>query len=127
MEPISIVSVDYSDVAALAATFEEHKIDVVISTVGMQALSQQTSIGDAAKQAGVQLFLPSEFGANTIGVTDGILSPKHYFAEHLKSIGLPSVRIFVSVVVSCKTYCLLTFSCLQEWTLDHLYPVGVGP
>jgi hypothetical protein len=53
-------------------------------------------LGDAAKLAGVKLFVPSEFGYSTIGLAEGEgeLGLKTQFANHLKEIGLPSLRIF---------------------------------
>jgi uncharacterized protein YbjT (DUF2867 family) len=95
---IKVISVTFTDVPALAAAFEENKIEVVISTIGHEALVDQRPFGDAAKQAGVKLFLPSEFGFSTIGQTEGKLRLKTQFAEYLKEIGLPSARIFVSSV-----------------------------
>lgn len=85
-----------TDVPALAATFKEHKIEVVVSTIAHAALPHQNLLGDAAKQAGVKLFLPSEFGYSTIGQTEGELGLKAKFGEYLQEIGLPSTRIFVS-------------------------------
>lgn len=82
--------------AALAAALKKHNIEVVVSTVAQAALPHQTLLGDAAKQAGVKLFLPSEYGFTTVGQTEGELGMKSRFAEHLQHIGLPSARIFVS-------------------------------
>lgn len=59
---VKVIEVDYTDVANIAAVFEEHNVEVVISTIGSTALPLQKLIGDAAKKAGVKLFAPSEFG-----------------------------------------------------------------
>ncbi|KZP05268.1 NAD(P)-binding protein [Athelia psychrophila] len=91
---IKVVSVSLTDVPALAATFKEHNIEVVVSTVAQAALPEQHLLGDAAKQAGVKLFLPSEFGYSTIGLTEGELGLKSKFGEYLEEIGLPFTRIF---------------------------------
>ncbi|KZP32622.1 NAD(P)-binding protein [Athelia psychrophila] len=91
---IKVVSVSLTDVPALAATFKEHSIEVVVSTVAHAALPQQHMLGDAAKQAGVKLFIPSEFGFSTLGLTEGELGLKAKFAEYLEEIGLPFTRIF---------------------------------
>jgi hypothetical protein len=93
---IKVISVAFTDVPALAAAFKENKTEVVISTIGHGALSNQRLLGDAAKQADVKLFLPSEFGYSTIGQTEGELGLKTQFGEYLKEIGLPFARIFVS-------------------------------
>jgi len=93
---VKVVSVDYTDITGLVATFKEHQTDVVISPVGHPALKDQTQLADAAKEAGVKLFLPSEFGYSTLGLSklDGELGIKARFADHLEAIGLPSLRIF---------------------------------
>ena len=100
---IKVVSVSLTDVSALAATFKEHNIEVVISTVSQDALPHQHLLGDAAKQAGVKLFVPSEYGASTIGLTEGELGLKAKFGEYLEEIGLPFTRIFVSFSFSSFT------------------------
>jgi len=91
---IKVISVTFTDVPALAAAFKENKTEVVISTIGHAALPNQRFLADAAKQAGVKLFLPSEFGYSTIGQTEGELGLKTEFGEYVKEIGLPFARIF---------------------------------
>jgi hypothetical protein len=60
-------------------------------------MQHQTLLGDAAKQAGVKLFLPSEFGYPTVGLEEGKgnLGLKSKFGKYLEEIGLPYLRIFV--------------------------------
>ncbi|KAJ7336274.1 hypothetical protein DFH08DRAFT_706477 [Mycena albidolilacea] len=91
---VKTVLVDYDDAAAVTAVLEENKIDVVISTVAYEGLASQNSLVDAAKLAGVKLFVPSEFGFPTDGLTEGVLGAKGRFAAYLKSINMPSTRIF---------------------------------
>ncbi|KAF7975618.1 hypothetical protein HWV62_9207 [Athelia sp. TMB] len=91
---IKVVSAPLTDVSALAAVFKEHKVEVVVSTVAHDALPNQHLLGDAAKEAGVKLFVPSEFGYSTLGLTEGELGLKAKFGEHLEQIGLPFTRIF---------------------------------
>ena len=97
---IKVVSAPLTDVAALATVFKEHKVEVVVSTVAHEALPNQHLLGDAAKEAGVKLFVPSEFGYSTLGLTEGELGLKAKFGEHLEEIGLPFTRIFVSISFS---------------------------
>lgn len=97
---IIVVSVSLTDVPALAATFKEHGVEVVVSTVAHDALPHQHLLGDAAKQAGVKLFVPSEFGHSTIGQTEGKLGLKSKFGEYLEEIKLPFTRIFVCFPIS---------------------------
>ncbi|KAJ7225988.1 NAD(P)-binding protein [Mycena pura] len=91
---VKLAKVDYTDVSAVADVFKEHKVDVVLSTLGTLAAAAQKPLVDAAKQAGVKLFVPSEYGVPTDGQTEGVLADKNKIAEHLKSVGIPSTRIF---------------------------------
>jgi threonine dehydrogenase-like Zn-dependent dehydrogenase len=62
---VKVVQVDYNDVAATAAVFKKHKVDVVIATLGLAAVLVQKPLVDAAKLAAVKLFVPSEFATPT--------------------------------------------------------------
>ncbi|KAG6355084.1 hypothetical protein INS49_004165 [Diaporthe citri] len=57
------VAVDYSDTPSLANALKGQ--DVVVSTVGMEGIPGQKLIIDAAIQAGVRRFIPSDFGSLT--------------------------------------------------------------
>jgi hypothetical protein len=95
------VHASFDDVDALAAAFKEHGTEVVVSTVGSFGILSQITIADAAKKAGVKLFVPSEYGFATTGVTEeGVLGNKQRVAEHLAALGLPSTRIFVRIAFS---------------------------
>ncbi|KAJ7071406.1 hypothetical protein C8F01DRAFT_432983 [Mycena amicta] len=90
-------TLDTSDAAAVAAVLKEHKVDVVLSTVTTTAVSAQKPIVDAAKAAGVKLFVPSEYGMPTDGETQGVLGAKNQIAEQLKSLGIPSLKIYTGI------------------------------
>jgi len=94
---VKVVAIDYTDVPTLAALFTEHATEVVISTVGAKVLNIQERLGDAAKQGGVKLFVPSEFGFDTIKYREGIAGIKDELAAYLHNIGLPSVRVFTGL------------------------------
>ena len=53
------------------------------------ALDLQPGIAEAAKEVGVKLFVPSEFGGPTEGATGGLISTKTGIREQLKAIGIP--------------------------------------
>lgn len=55
--------VDYDSKASLVAALQGQ--DAVVSTIGGAALAKQQLLIDAAVEAGVQRFLPSEFGSDT--------------------------------------------------------------
>ncbi|KAJ6478758.1 hypothetical protein C8R47DRAFT_1219309 [Mycena vitilis] len=78
-------------VLVIAAVFKEHKIDVVISTIGKVGVSAQKPLVDAAKLAAVKLF--------SANVTAAGIGEKYQIAEYLKSLNIPSVRIFNGVLV----------------------------
>lgn len=60
---VQVLAADYSSHSSLVNAFTGQ--DAVISTIGAVALSDQTKLIDAAIEAGVQRFIPSEFGSDT--------------------------------------------------------------
>lgn len=77
------VSVDITDVSALTAVLREHDIEVVVSTIAHAALPTQNLQADAAKAAGIKLYVSSEFGYPTIGQTESELGLKNKFAGRI--------------------------------------------
>ena len=72
--------VDFADTAKVAAALEG--IDVVLSAITFSAITEaQVPLAEAAKQAGVKLFLPSEYGEKTDTLEGGILLPKKLFQD----------------------------------------------
>lgn len=59
---ITIKEVDYTSVESLTPALQG--VEVVVSTVGSEALGGQNPLIDAAVAAGVKRFIPSEFGSN---------------------------------------------------------------
>lgn len=57
-----VIKVDYTSLESLTSAFQGQ--DAIVSTLGALALSDQTRLIDAAIAAGVQRFLPSEFGSD---------------------------------------------------------------
>ncbi|KAJ7826917.1 hypothetical protein B0H14DRAFT_2816517 [Mycena olivaceomarginata] len=86
---VPVVEVDTSDAAAVAAVFKEHKIDVVLATLGAAATAAQKPL----------LFVPSEYGFATDGSaeTESILANKDEIAVQLKTVGIPSTRIYTGM------------------------------
>ena len=82
-----LVPVDYSDKQSIKSALSG--IDVVISTISSVAIGSQVGIAEAAKEAGVKLFIPSEFGGPTEGVTEGLFGKKARVQDQLKSVGIP--------------------------------------
>ena len=82
-----MIQVDYSNKESVKEALTG--VDVVISTVPHASLDVQPGIAEAAKEAGVKLFVPSEFGVPTEGVTEGRFAAKAKIHEQLKAIGIP--------------------------------------
>ena len=82
-----VIQVDYSNHESIKHALTG--VDVVISTVSMAALGVQEKIAAAAKEAGVKLFVLSEFGGNTEEKTEGVQGVKANIRGQLKALGLP--------------------------------------
>ena len=84
---VKVIPVDYSNKESIKDALIG--IDVVISTVPPTALGVQLGIAEAAKEAGVKLFVPSEFGGVTEGATEGVKASKARVQDQLKTVGIP--------------------------------------
>jgi uncharacterized protein YbjT (DUF2867 family) len=69
-------------------------IDVLISTIGMFALAEQLKVITPAKEAGVKLFVPCEWGDNTDGRTGSLFQLKQKVRAESQSAGLPYTAFF---------------------------------
>ncbi|KAL4261345.1 NmrA-type/Isoflavone reductase-like domain-containing protein [Pleurotus pulmonarius] len=100
----AVEEVDYTSVENISAALQKHQVEVVISTLTWSGFDAQTRVGDAAKAAGVKLFVPSEFGMPSKGAAEGLLGLKQAFVDHLESIRLPYTRFFVGLWASQATW-----------------------
>ncbi|KAH7921969.1 NAD(P)-binding protein [Leucogyrophana mollusca] len=93
---LKLAHVDYADTPAVSALLRAHSVDVLISAVSLVTggVGAQTVLADAARDAGVRLFVPSEYGTPTRGDKSGAGLPKDQFAEYLTSIGIPWLRLY---------------------------------
>jgi nucleoside-diphosphate-sugar epimerase len=93
-----IIPADLSSVSSIASILAEHKIEAVISTLGMAGIPQSQKVAiDAAKEAGcVKVFVLSEFGFSSKGASEGLLGLKEEHAKYCETIGMPYVRVYVS-------------------------------
>ena len=82
-----LITVDYSNKESIKKALTG--VDVVISTIAGTALDVQPRIAEAAKEVGAKLIVPSEFGGETEGVTEGLFGAKANIQEQLKAIGIP--------------------------------------
>jgi len=86
------LKVDYEDPPSLQAALQGK--DVVISTLGRPAFHLQELLGQAAKAAGVKLFIPSEFGNPTEGREDSWFAQKNAARQKLKDMGMPYMLVY---------------------------------
>ncbi|KAG0698720.1 hypothetical protein DFH29DRAFT_855560 [Suillus ampliporus] len=95
---LKVVRADYTTAPEISAILRENKIEVFISTVTplFGGLTVQNVLADAAKEAGVKLFVPSEF--STAPPAIGLGHEKHDFAIYAKSIGLPTLRVYNGIL-----------------------------
>jgi NmrA-like family len=87
-----VIPVDYANKESLKSALTG--IDVVISTIGATGFGLQVGIAEAAKEVGVKLFVPSEFGGPTEGETEGVFGAKAKVHDQLKALGLPYVLFY---------------------------------
>lgn len=88
-----ILRVDYTDTASLKDALRG--VNVVISAISTNALLSQFPLAEAAKAAGVKLFVPSEFGNPTTGdLVPGFMSQKSALHSALRKLGLPYSLFF---------------------------------
>ena len=87
-----VIQVDYSKDASIKQALAG--VHVVISTIQPQAIDVQTKIAAAAKEVGVKLFCPSEFGGISENETDGIFAAKAAIQQKLKAMGLPYAAFY---------------------------------
>ena len=87
-----MVQVDYSNEESLKHALAG--VHVVISTVYIMALDVQVKIAAAAKDAGVKLFVPSEFGGIWSENTEGLYAAKVGTKNQLKALGMPYAAFY---------------------------------
>ncbi|KAF9221938.1 NAD(P)-binding protein [Gyrodon lividus] len=92
------VSVDFMDVQALTDQFRRHNCEVVISAVNHDHLEVQPPTLEAAKNADVKLYVPSEYGLPSEG-QDGILAQKSEFVDNIKAAGIPYARLYSGLLM----------------------------
>ncbi|KAA1474796.1 NAD-P-binding protein [Dentipellis sp. KUC8613] len=81
-----VLTVDYRRKDSLTASLAG--IDVVLSTLSFLDLAPQSALAIAAKEAGVRLFAPSEYGA------DNDFAGKEKARDQLKALDLPYALFF---------------------------------
>ncbi|KAI0055616.1 NAD-P-binding protein [Artomyces pyxidatus] len=107
--------VDYTNPTSITQALSKHHVDAVISTLGHAggALDAQPGLAEAARKAGVRLFVPSEFGNPTEHLTAGMLGQKGTFQGRLREMGLPSAMFYTGPFAD------LIFEGYLEWDVKQ--------
>ncbi|KAH8985837.1 NAD-P-binding protein [Lactarius hatsudake] len=87
-----VVAVDYSNKESIKNALTG--VDVVICTISRTALDLQAGIAAAAKETGVKLFIPSEFGNVSEGETQGMFGQKAGIQTELKTLDIPCTNFY---------------------------------
>lgn len=87
-----IAAAEFDDVPALTTALAG--VHVVISTVAATVVDVQVHIAQAAKAAGVHVFIPSEFGGPTAGLKDNVLGVKGALHTKLREVGPPLLLVY---------------------------------
>ena len=135
-----MVAVDYSNKESIKNALTG--VDVVICTISLTALNLQAGIAAAAKEAGVKLFIPSEFGNVSEGETEGLFGEKAGIQNQLKAVDIPCTFFYTGpfadyiwapyvfsfpIAISCAPVELKYFACqvlgprCPQWESDHCW------
>jgi uncharacterized protein YbjT (DUF2867 family) len=87
-----VIQVDYSNHGSIKHALTG--VDVVISTISGSAIDVQGKIAVAGKEAGIKFFVPSEFGLNTEGETEGVFGAKANIQAQLRALGVPFAAFY---------------------------------
>ena len=66
----------------------------MITAIAFEALEKQKGLIQAAKAAGVKLFVPTEYSIPADQTTTGIWSTKTHLNTWFRDFGFPYVRVF---------------------------------
>ncbi|VDC03007.1 unnamed protein product [Peniophora sp. CBMAI 1063] len=84
---------DYNSISEVSKALAG--VEVVISTISRAGFELQIPIAKGAKEAGVKLFLPSEFGSPTDKATEGLYAAKAELNRKIREeVGLPTAVFF---------------------------------
>ncbi|KAF8559080.1 NAD(P)-binding protein [Imleria badia] len=92
------VAVDFTDSPALTEQLRSHNCEVVISAINHDYLDVQARTLEAAKNASVKLYVPSEYGPPSEG-QDGILGRKSEFIDQVRAAGIPYLRLYAGFLM----------------------------
>ncbi|KAF8489342.1 NAD-P-binding protein [Russula emetica] len=90
-----VIEVDYSNEGSIQHALTG--VDVVISTIPAVAIDIQAKIAVAAKNVGVKLFVPSDFGGKTDGETEGVFGAKGNVQSQLKALDMPYTAFYTGL------------------------------
>ncbi|KAL4075455.1 hypothetical protein J3A83DRAFT_4356792 [Scleroderma citrinum] len=98
LQDVKIATVDYANIQGVSAILRENNVEVLIFALPYPGIQAQKPLAGAAKEANVKLLVPSDFGMPSEGYTEGFVVVKEEFANHVKDLGIPMMRIFFAAV-----------------------------
>ena len=112
-----IATAEYTDISALTTALGG--THVVISTVTVVAIASQVHIAQAAKAAGAQVFIPSEFGGPTEHLNDKQLGLKSALHAKLREVGPPLLLVYTgafsdSLWIECVAFSVTLFPLIRS-------------
>ncbi|KAG4443102.1 hypothetical protein IFR05_001428 [Cadophora sp. M221] len=110
---VKVVKADYSSLDSLTSALKGQ--DAVVSTVGMEGLTGQSVLIDAAIAAGVKRILPSEFGSD-LNNPKTALQPVFAYKVALRKNLEEKIAAGADI-----TYTYVINSGFLDWGLDHSF------
>ncbi|EPQ51668.1 NAD P-binding protein [Gloeophyllum trabeum ATCC 11539] len=88
----TVKTVDYASESSLTSALAG--VDAVLSVVGSAGHGAEAALADAAKAAGVKLFVPSEYGSYSKGAKGGFYTHHADMHKKLEDMQLPHTLIY---------------------------------
>ncbi|KAI0259710.1 NAD-P-binding protein [Gloeopeniophorella convolvens] len=95
LEGARVIAVDYNDKESIKAALSG--VDVVISAIRASIFNVQSNLAMAAKETGVKLFVPSEFGGDAESAKGGIYAARVDRRDSIRAIGPPLALFYTGV------------------------------
>lgn len=107
---LNYATINYDEPSTLVDAFRG--VEIVISAIGFRALERQKCLARAAKEAGVKIFVPSEYGGET-HKTEGqvYFLAKKGIQEYLEEIKLPYTLFYTG---SSPDFFLTSYACIPH-------------
>ncbi len=92
---VRLISGDLNDQSSLERACQDQ--DVIVSAVGGEQIMLQNALAQAAANAGVERFIPSEFGVDPIAASENscdLFDIKTMAQQQIKATGVPTTMVY---------------------------------